>query len=27
VTINVRQINPPANLANGFWVTTIIVRN
>ena len=27
VTINVTQINPPANLANGFTVTTIIVRN
>jgi prepilin-type N-terminal cleavage/methylation domain-containing protein len=27
VTINVTQINPPANLASGFTVTTIIVRN
>jgi len=27
VTINVTQIDPPANLANGFTVTTIIVRN
>ena len=27
VTINVRQIGAPANLANGFTVTTIIVRN
>ena len=27
VTINVTQINPPANLANGFTVTTMIVRN
>jgi prepilin-type N-terminal cleavage/methylation domain-containing protein len=27
VTINVTQIFPPANLAHGFTVTTIIVRN